>query len=38
MEMLFTSVTKPQTLVIIDELEALCANVDCDYEYVAPSS
>ena len=38
MEMLFTSVTKPQVLMTIDDIEALCANADCDYEYVAPSS
>jgi len=38
MEMLFTPVTKPQILVTIDDLEAVCANVDCNYEYVVASS
>lgn len=38
MEMLFTSVTKPQVLMTINGLEALCASADCDYEYVAPTS
>jgi hypothetical protein len=37
MEMLFTSVTAPQVLVTIDDLEAVCANVDCGYEYTTPS-
>ena len=34
MEMLFSTVTKPQVLITIDELEAGCAEVNCDYEYV----
>lgn len=38
MEMLYTSVTKPQVLMTIDGLEAACANVDCDYEYVTPAA
>jgi hypothetical protein len=32
--MLYTSVSKPQVLVTIDEIQAACANADCDYEYV----
>lgn len=33
-EMLFTSVTVPQVEVIVDELQAACANANCDYAYV----
>lgn len=34
MEMLYTSVTKPQILVEVDGVPAACANLNCDYLYV----
>ena len=37
MEMLYSSVTTPQVKITIDELEAACAEVNCDYEYVSNS-
>lgn len=38
LEFLYTSVTKPQVLVSIDDLPALCVNLNCDYQYVASTS
>ena len=32
--MLYTSVTEPQVEIVIDEIQAACANVNCDYKYV----
>ena len=36
--MLYTSVTAPQVLVTVDDIQAACANADCDYEYVSNSA
>ena len=33
MEMLFSDAKKPQVLVTVNDLQALCINVNCDYAY-----
>jgi hypothetical protein len=38
LDFLYTSVTKPQVVVDIDGLAALCVNLNCDYSYVASAS
>lgn len=38
LDFLYTSVTKPQVVVNIDGLPALCVNLNCDYAYVASTS
>ena len=35
---LYTSVTDPQVKVVVDTLDAACANVDCNYNYAAATA
>ena len=38
MDWLYTSVTDPQVNVVVDTLDAACANVDCNYNYAAATA
>ena len=38
LEMLYTSATKPQVLVTVDGMPALCANLNCDFVYEETTS
>ena len=38
MEMLFSDAQKPQVLVVVDDLESLCINLNCDYAYEVSSA
>lgn len=38
LDFIYTSVTKPQVVVNVDGLPALCVNLNCDYAYVASTS
>jgi hypothetical protein len=38
MEMLYTSVTRPQILVEVDGVPAACVNLNCDYLYTSSSA
>jgi hypothetical protein len=37
LDMLYTEATKPQVLVNVNGIPALCANLNCDYMYTTPS-
>lgn len=37
LEMLYHAASKPQVLVTVDDMPALCANLNCDYLYTEPT-
>jgi len=37
-DFLYTAETQPQVIVSVDGVEAVCASLNCNYNYVAPTA